>query len=152
MFDIAKIPSAQQASEAGYTFDAQYPDGTPAGVRITVVGPDSEAAKAYATRRFAQMQSRAAAARRTGRDAEELGADELEQQMIELAATYTTGWAGVLDGGQPLPCTAENARRLYRLHPWLRSQVINEAQTLGNFVRPSLASFSTTPAPSSDLT
>lgn len=149
MFDIARIPSAQQASEAGYTFPAIYPDGTPAGVSITVIGPDSEAAKAHAARRFAQMQGRAAAARRTGRDADELTADELEQQMVELAVVYTAGWTGVLEGGQPLPCTADNARRLYRLHPWLRSQVVTEAQTLGNFVRPSSANCSTTPEPSS---
>lgn len=152
MFDISKIPTAQAASEAGYTFEPRYPDGTGTGAKITVCGPDSVAARTYATRRFAELQAKETAARRAGREAESPRAEELEEQLIELAVVYTTSWSDVLDGGQVLACTPDNARRLYRAHPWLRSQVVVEAQNLGNFVRPSLANCSTTPGPNFALT
>jgi hypothetical protein len=152
MFDISKTPTAQQASEAGYTFSPRYPDGSPTGASIIVCGPDSAAARDYGNRRFGEMQAREMAARRAGREVEPPRAEELEQQLVELAVVYTTGWEGIADGGQPMPCTADNARRLYRAHPWLRSQVVAEAQNLGNFVRPSSASCLSTPAPSSPST
>ena len=149
MFDLSTTPASQHACDAGYEFEAQYPDGTPSGVRLRVCGPESTAARAYSARRYREIQAREMAARRAGREADPPGADELEEQMIDLASTYTLGWSGILDGGVPLECNTESKRRLYRLHPWLRAQAVAEAQRLGNFIRPSRASCSSTPVPSS---
>ncbi len=152
MFDISTIPTAQAACEAGFTFEPRFPDGTGTGASITVCGPESSAARAYADRRYADMHARELAARRAGRDVEPQTAKDLDEQFIELAVMYTIKWVGVLDGGVALDCTPETARRLYRTHPWLRAQVVKEAQNLGNFIRPSSASSSSTLAQSSVLT
>lgn len=151
-FDISKIPSSQGACEAGYAFEPRYPDNTPTGATITVRGPESSAAKAFASRRFTAMQMREIAARKSGRDLEPVNTRELEEQSIDLAVAYTIGWSGFTENSEPLEATAANLRAVYTKLPWVRSQVISEAQELGNFVRPPPENFSPTPPPSSAST
>lgn len=150
--DIRHLPSAADSCEAGYTFEARYPDGTATGARITVRGPDSRAARDHAARRFADLQARELAAKKAGREPDPLRPDEIEEQLIDLAVVYTMGWEGIDEGGAPLPYSPTQARTVYRLHPWLRSQVTGAAQDLGNFVRPSSAASSSTPQPSTGST
>lgn len=150
--DIRHQPSAADSCEAGYSFEPRFPDGSATGVRVTVRGPDSRGARDHAARRFAELQARELAAKKAGREPDPLRPEEIEEHLIELALVYTIGWEGVVDDGVPLPCTPQNARTLYRLYPWLRSQVTTAAQDLGNFVRPSSAASSSTPPPSTGST
>ena len=151
-FDLSNLPTSASACEAGYTFEPRYPDGSGIGATITIFGPDSAKARAFASRRFAEIQQRETAARKQGREPDPLRADELEAQSVEMAAAYTAGWAGFSEAGQPLEATEANFRKVYTQHPWLRSQVIAQAQDLGNFLRPPSASLLPTPRPSSSLT
>jgi len=152
-FNASATPSTAQASEDGYTFEPTYP-GTQQGIgaNITVRGPRSQVVREHARIKLQQAQARDVAARRRGKP-EPLSLDEVEDSMIELATIYTMGWAGIESApGQSLPFSEQAARDLYRAHPWLRDQVIEEAQELGNFIKPSKNSSSSTPAPNSPST
>lgn len=152
MFDLKSLPSVKAASEAGHRFEPRYPGGEPIGATITVRGPESEPVKRLVREQMAQLQQREALARKRGRDAEALTLEELRQQSIDLAVAYTIDWEGFASAGEPMAPTEANLRAVYTDHSWLRRQVIDEAQELGNFVKPQPASCSSTPAPSSHST
>jgi hypothetical protein len=152
MFDPKSLPSVKAASEIGHTFEPRYPFGDPIGATITVRGPESELVKRLVREQMAQLQQREALARKRGRDPEALTLEELRNQSIDLAVAYTIDWNGFIEAGAPLQPTEANLRAVYTDHSWLRRQVIDEAQELGNFVRPQPASCSSTPAPSSPST
>lgn len=150
-FDLAS-PTLAQASEQGHTFDLMLPDGTPADVTITVRGPEAEAVRAVLKRQLAQQQSRNLMARRRGKDPDPITLEEAESDSIDLAVAHTLAWTGITENGAAVPCTPENARRLYKAQAWIRRDVIDTAAQLGNFVRPTSSNSSTTPAPSSPST
>lgn len=151
--NLQDAPKASEASEQGYTFEPRYPSSN-AGIEatITVRGPESEVVRTMLRRQIAELQTREQNAKKRGRDAEPPTLEELETQSIELAVAYTKTWAGFKDGDRVLEPTEANYRRIYAEHPWIRRQVIEEAQDLGNFVRPAPKLLSPTPAPSSRLT
>lgn len=149
-FDTRAVPQVADQSEAGYTFEPTYPDGRGIGATITVRGPESRAVRDLLTRQLAQLRAREAQARKRGRDAAEPSTlDELEEQAVDLAVAYTIGWAGFVDAGAAMEPTEANLRATYRGYSWIRRQVIDEAQDLGNFTRSSATNSSSTPAPSS---
>lgn len=153
-FDIARTTAA--ACEGGYTFTPRFPDGTPMeGVTITVRGPRSAAVRAHAAAQYARAVERDAATRRqrnAGARAPERTLEEIDEDLTALAVAYTAAWTGFASAGAALPCTPEAAREAWAAHPWLREQVIEEAQALGNFIRPPSASSTSTPPPSSPST
>lgn len=150
----ANTKSAVKASEQGYTFEPVWPDtGNKIGATITVRGPRSMLVREYARTKLDEAQHRDLQARQKGRKPTPRNLEEIEDSMLELAVIYTMAWDGVeRDDGTPIPCTPESARALYIDHPWLRDQVIEEAQALGNFVRPGSTSSTSTAAPSSSST
>lgn len=146
-------PSAAQASESGHTFEPTYPgSNTGIGATITVRGPRSPAVREHARRQFAQAQAKDLAARKNGKLADPPELDELDAALTDMAVVYTLGWAGMEQGGADLPYSEDAARALYTAHPWLREQVISEAQDLGKFIRPLPKTSSSTPGPSSTST
>jgi len=145
-------PKITDASEAGYTFEPSYPDGSGIEATITVRGPDSDKVRAMVRQQLAQAAMREQNAKKRGREAEPPSLDELEAQLVEMAVTYTITWAGFSDGDKTLEPTEANFRLIYTEYPWIRRQVIEEAQDLGNFVKRPLPSSSSTPAPSSAST
>lgn len=148
-FDLSRIPSVATASEAGHSFEPVYPGTTqPIGATITVRGPRSAAVRDHARRKYGQAQAREQAARKIGRPSDPMQLDELEESLVELAVVYTVGWAGIDQAGAAVPFSAEAARQLYTDHPWIREQVIEQAQDLGKFIRPSAKNSSSTPPPS----
>lgn len=136
--------AGQAMHEAGHTFEPRYPDGTGIGATITVRGPDSEVVRALVRRQLQAAQDRDAQARKSRRDPEPPTIEQIEAEAIDLAAAYTITWADFEDDGKPMQCTDVTVRQLYREAPWIRRQVIAEAQDLGNFVRPPLPSSSST--------
>jgi hypothetical protein len=137
--------------EAGHTFDVLTPDREPIGATITVRGPESDAVRAHVRRLLARMQTREA--KRRGGQPEPMTPEESDAEAVELAVAYTIGWQGFDDeAGDPLPFSEAAARTLYAGWPWIRRQVLDEAQDLGNFVRRGLPALSRTPAPSSAST
>lgn len=149
-FNINSQPAAQ-ASEHGYQFEPVYP-GTRQGIgaTITVRGPHSEAVREHARLKLRESQTRELVARKRGKSVEPLTLDDVESNLVALAVAYTMGWDGMeTQPGQPLPFSPAAAAEVYRAHPWMRDQVIEEAQDLGNFIKPSSPSSSNTPEPSS---
>lgn len=152
-FDLKRIPTVAAASEQGFSFEPVYPGGTQAiGATITVRGPRSAAVREHARRKYGQAQAREQAARKVGRPSDPLELDDLDESLTELAVVYTIGWAGVQADGLDVPFSPDAARGLYADHPWLREQVIEQAQDLGKFIRPWSKNSSSTPAPSSAST
>lgn len=60
--------------------------------------------------------------------------DEQETIMVELLAKYIVlDWKGVFEGEDELPYSRENAERLLREVPFVRSRIIEEARRIQNF-------------------
>lgn len=141
--------AGQAAHETGFTFEPRYPDGSGIGAKITVRGPDSAAVRALVRRQLQVAQDRDAQARKSRRDPEPPTIEQIEAEAVDLAVAYTITWDGFEDAGVPMEPTEANLRQIYREAPWIRRQVIAEAQDLGNFVRPPLPTSSGTPEQSS---
>lgn len=148
-FNLGKQPSAADLSELGYTFEPVDPSGAPIGATITVRGPQSHAVREFSERRYRTTQERAAMAKRRGKEPSPLTLAEVEAVLVEQAVAHTVAWHDFSDGERPLPFTEDAAREAYAKHPWLRDQVITEGQELGNFMKASSRSSSSTPQPSS---
>ena len=151
-FNRKTQPPGRAASEAGHTFEPAFPGGEGIGATITVRGPESQAARDMLRRQIAALHARELSAKKSGRDPEPLTIEHLEAQAIDLAVAYTITWADFEDGTEPMAPTEANFRAIYTEHSWIRRQVIDEAQDLGNFVKPASASCSPTPPPSSSST
>lgn len=61
--------------------------------------------------------------------------DAAEAHSVELLARMTTGWHGIVFGGEDLPFTRDNAARIYRERPWIREQVDKFIGDRGNFYK-----------------
>ena len=152
-FDRKAGLAGRAANESGYTFEPKWPGRTDGiGATVTVRGPDSELVRAALRRQITAMQTREAAAKKRGLDVPPMTLEEIELQAIDLAVSYTITWDGFEDNGVAMPPTEANLRTIYSENPWLRRQVIDEAQDLGNFVRPPSSSSLSTPLPSGSLT
>lgn len=151
-FNRKQTAPAAKASERGYTFEPRYPDGTPIGATITVRGPESAAVRDLLRQQVREMQARETAGRRRGREAEPRSLEEMEAQAVELAVAYTVTWEGFVDDDVVLAPTETHLRAIYTDYSWIRRQVIEEAQDLGNFTQPASASCSSTPSTSTAST
>ena len=151
-FNRKTQPTGKAASEVGYTFEPSFPGGEGIGATVTVRGPESQVVRDMLRRQITALHKRETATKKSGREAEAVNIDTLEEQAVDMAVAYTITWSGFEDGDQPLPPTEANLRAIYTEHAWIRRQVIEEAQDLGNFVRPQSGAFSTTPPQNSALT
>lgn len=107
----------------------ESPDGQP--ITITLAGSDSE--------RFRKVQ-RANQNRRLKMQATRRGtltSEEIEAEAIETLAACTIAWRGVVIEGEALECSAANARKAYKLLPWLREQVDAFVGDRSNFLKSS---------------
>lgn len=126
-------------SEAGAWCALRHPaSGQPltcggAAVRVLLAGPDGARFRTARRQVREALTDRLAAARERS-DQTALSALEAEAE-IEMAAALTLAWENVrLPDGEALPCSADNARRLYRDLPWLLAQVGGFAAERVNFI------------------
>ena len=127
--DFGSFDLSRQADQ-GCTIELRHPaSGQPLGIFIDILGADSteyvERAQLMQRARMAKMQQ----SRRFMPTPEELDAEALE-----LVVTATRGWRNVQENGEPLPFSAEAARRLYSRHRWVREQVDAEVNDRANFL------------------
>lgn len=128
--DISKLNMADRGN-AGAWIDIKAPDGSPTDIRIHIRGARSDAVR-QVVERHQQAVAEAVRGKRPDFEALEKARD------AELAAAAVIDWTGMEEGGQPLACTPETARRLLT-HPgydWLAAQVFNAAQDAAVFLRP----------------
>lgn len=104
-------------------------------VSIKVLGPDSGK---YRTLSRAQIRKRLAKRAAGETEITEADMDETDRDAIEMMAGCTVGWKNVLDkAGKPIPCTVENAIKLYTYYPVLREQVDLFISERSNFLQAS---------------
>lgn len=117
-FDFATRDVAAKAEE-GAELEVLDPVTSEAvGVYITLAGADSvvhrKAVANISKRRFNNQKG----FRNKGFDPE-----KMEAESIEILAVCTLSWKGVTVDGDPLPCSRDNAIKMYTRFPWLREQV-----------------------------
>jgi len=152
MFDVDSIDVAA-ACEAGHEFELMNPlTQEPLRAYVTVRGFESGAVTGYLQSRSRADTHRAAIARRRNQPAPEVTPEEAEGRAVELAVACTMAWRNVRRKGQDLACTPEDAAAIYRQHPWMALQVIDQARDLGNFAPKGSAKRSTSPGTSSAST
>lgn len=134
MFDLSKNDPSK-LSEAGFTFNLELPNGTVTEAKITVRGSQSPAVKNYGRRKYQEFKQREAAAKRRGREPEDLTLEEAEELAVEAAVIRTISWEGMGEDGKELVFSPEEATRLYAKYPFIRSQVTEKADDINNFFR-----------------
>lgn len=133
MFDLSKNNMAE-AAEAGYEFELRIP-GTnePTGAFVTVRGSESKVVREYARKTYNAIRMREAALRKRGKEPEEMTLEEAEEMAIESAVTRVISWRGIADGGKEVAFTKEAASSIFKEHPWIREQIMEESSQLLNF-------------------
>lgn len=132
MFDLSKNDFSKTA-EAGYEFELKTPVGESTGAFITVRGELSPAVKNYGRKKYNEFKMKEQAAKRRGKEVEELTLEEAEELAIESALVRVISWRGIANEGKEVPFTKEVASEIFKNHPWIREQVMQESSELLNF-------------------
>lgn len=117
-FDFASRDVAAKAEEGAELEVLDPVTGEPVGVYITLAGADSAVHRKAATNVSKRRLNGQKGFRNRGWDPE-----KMQEESIEILATCTLSWKGVLVDGAPLPCSRDNAIKMYTRFPWLREQV-----------------------------
>ncbi|AII27805.1 hypothetical protein ACI2KT_18930 [Ensifer adhaerens] len=130
--DLSGLEALVQSQEAGIEIIVVNEKGEPIGLKIGVVGPDSERMQ-KAMRDVAAEFAKAAAER------ENLGeapADEADARLIAILAKATTHWSpDPKIGGRVVPFSEENVRNLYTRFKIIRDQVEAKAARRSSFTK-----------------
>ncbi len=130
--DLSGLEALVQSQEAGIEITIFNEKGEPIGLKIGVVGPDSERMQ-KAMREVAAEFAKAAAERD---NLGEAAADEAESRLIAILAKATTHWSpDPKIGGQVIPFSEENVRNLYTRFKIIRDQVEAKAARRASFTK-----------------
>lgn len=123
-FDLSDLKSKTQ-NDAWVTI--LHPGtGVSTGIRINVVGPDSDLYRKVDSR---IKNANLLAAQRRGK----ITAEVLDAGGLDLLVGVTVGWEGVVFSGQPLEFTEENVRQVYTDFRFIREQVDEFVGQRANF-------------------
>jgi len=130
MLDLKKMNVAE-AAEAGSEFELLLPKSNlPTGAFIKVRGPEAKVVRDHARRNYAEMEARNSMARKRGKEPEQITLEEAETMAINSAVVRVISWRGIAEDGKDIPFTEENARDVFRKHPWIREQVMQESESI----------------------
>ncbi|QHG70155.1 hypothetical protein [Ensifer adhaerens] len=130
--DLSGLEALVQSQEAGIEIIVVNEKGEPIGLKIGVVGPDSERMQ-KAMRDVAAEFAKAAAERENLGEAQ---ADEADARLIAILAKATTHWSpDPKIGGQVIPFSEENVRNLYTRFKIIRDQVEAKAARRSSFTK-----------------
>lgn len=116
--------------EKGIEIDILSEQGKPLGLKIGIVGPDSDRMQ-RAMREVAADYAKAAAERESLGEA---GADDTDVRMIAILAKATTHWTpNPTIAGKVIPFTEENVKNLYSRFRIIRDQVEAKAVRRASF-------------------
>lgn len=126
-------------AESGVPIEIFHPKtNLSVGVTIVVCGADSETYKKIQRKQLNRRMERSA--RNRNRQLQ-LSAEELETEALDILVACTKDWS---EKGQPtiefnpgelLPCTPENARRLYTEYEWIKEQIDQAIGDRTNFLQ-----------------
>lgn len=123
-FDLATLDTTA-LGDTGADMTVEHPStGEALGIVITLAGRDSSTYRRAQDALARKMQTR-----------RKPSFEDMRAEGVELLARCTLRWQGVVDGGEAIPCTVENARALYLKYPWLREQVDTFIADRGNYLR-----------------
>lgn len=132
-FDL-KVNNLTQQSEAGYEFELSYPGSfEPTGAFVKVRGSNSSKVKAYGRKKYNEYIAKVQAAKRRGKEPEEITPEEADELQVESAIIRLIDWRGIDEDGKPVVFSQENAQRILSEHPWIATQIIEESDNLANF-------------------
>src|SRR5512135_3668091 len=130
LFDLKNLDTSE-AAETGAVLEVLHPtENTPLGIRITLAGADSDI-----YRKFMYKATNKRVQRLKPGQGVPFTAEEQEENGLDLLATCTLAWEGVVVDGEEIPCNKENAKELYRRFPWLKEQVDQFVGDRANFLR-----------------
>jgi hypothetical protein len=132
MLDLSKNNFAE-AAETGFEFELKLPTGELTGAFVTIRGDQSKTVKAYQRRKFNDYKAKEQAARRRGKEMDEMTLDEAEEIAIESTIVRVIDWRGITDDGKEVKFTKETAEQIFKEHSWIREQIMEEAALLTNF-------------------
>ncbi len=132
MLDLSKTNYAEVA-DAGFEFELKLPTGEPTGAFITVRGDESKTVKAYRRKKFNEFEAKRIAAKRRGKDMDDITLEEAEELAVEAAVVRIIKWRGITDAGDEVKFSEETAKKILKEHTWIREQVMEEAGQLLNF-------------------
>lgn len=131
--DLSSIDTVKGANEG---FDVRiYHPGTneDLDVTINVLGKDSDEFQKVSR---AQSKKRMAKLSKGGfRNTSAIPLEEVEQDGIELLASCTRGWSGVVVDGKEVPFSKDAAVDVYTRFPWIREQVDAAIGDRANFIK-----------------
>lgn len=132
MLDLTKNNFAEIA-EAGYEFQLRLPTGDLTDAYITVRGDKSKTVAAFNRKKFQEMQQKQKMNKRRGRDEDDFTIEEGEDLAVESAIVRIISWRNISENGKEVAFNKENADKILREHPWIREQVMEEANQILNF-------------------
>lgn len=118
------------------------------GISIKLLGIDSDKFQELNREMQRKMMKRATSSKRKFQGMRGMRDDvaltdeeirELEDENLRKVVVATVAWQTddlgevIADGEEQLPCTPENAQRVYTKHPWLREQVEDFVGARENF-------------------
>jgi hypothetical protein len=134
--DLSGLEALLQSQEEGIELDILNEQGTPIGLKIRIVGPDSDRMQ-KAMRDVAAEFAKAAAER------ESLGetpSDDTDARMIAILSKATVSWSpNPKIGGNVVPFSEENVRNLYSKFRIIREQIEVRAVRRSSFTPSSSA-------------
>lgn len=130
--DLSGLEALVQSQEEGIEIDIMNEQAKPIGLKIRVVGPDSDRMQ-KAVRDVAAEFAKAAADRESLGEARE---DDSDARMVAILAKATMSWSpNPKIGGSVVPFSEENVRNLYTKFRIIREQVEVRAVRRGSFTK-----------------
>jgi hypothetical protein len=118
-------------ADAGADLIVRHPGtGEPTDIVIKLAGVDSKAWR----RATLEVQRRVQDEARGGSFAERMVVG-IEERQADILAGCTLNWRNLELDGEALPCTQENAEKVYKRFPWLLEQINTFVGNRANFFR-----------------
>lgn len=120
---------SKQGADTPFSLDVLSPKtGRPLGVTIQVIGDQADAVQKFVRRELNTRRREEAMREKRGKDPVVQLIEDDEAFTIEATAVRTVGWSGIKEEFTP-----ENAKRLYKLNPYIRQQVLEASSNAANF-------------------
>ncbi|WP_322887195.1 hypothetical protein U8C36_09605 [Sinorhizobium medicae] len=130
--DLSGLEALVQSQEEGIDIDILNEQDKPIGLKIRVVGPDSDRMQ-KAMRDVAAEFAKAAAERESLGEAP---AYDVDARLVAILAKATVSWSpNPKIGGSVVPFSEENVRNLYTKFRIIREQVEVRAVRRGSFTK-----------------
>jgi hypothetical protein len=125
--DLSAFDGLKEAQEAGLDVEIKDPKGQPIGISIKIAGPDSER-----QRKAIQALTNE---RLNNEDTATATAEDIERNTLKVLASSVISWSPIVLDGSDLPCTEDNAIRLFSRFPFIREQVEKRAGKRAGFLK-----------------